>query len=54
MSRTILLRGGRILDPSQQLDEVGDVLLSGGVVAAVGRIGEVRRDGNELETIDCA
>ena len=50
----ILLRGGRILDPSQQLDEVGDVLLSGGVVEAVGRLGEVRRDGNELETIDCA
>jgi dihydroorotase len=50
----LLLRGGRILDPSQQLDEVGDVLLSGGVVEAVGRLGEVRRDGNELETIDCA
>ncbi len=58
MNRTgapmILLRGGRILDPSQQLDETGDVLLSGGVVEAVGRLGEVRRDGNELETIDCA
>jgi dihydroorotase len=50
---TILLRGGRILDPSQNLDEVGDVLLSGGVVEAVGQLGEVRRDGNELETIDC-
>ncbi|HEX7941656.1 MAG TPA: amidohydrolase family protein, partial [Gemmatimonadaceae bacterium] len=50
----LLLRGGRILDPSQQLDETGDVLLSGGVVEAVGRLGEIRRDGNELETIDCA
>ena len=50
----LLLRGGRILDPSQQLDEPGDVLLSGGVVEAVGRLGEVRRDGNELETIDCS
>jgi dihydroorotase len=50
----LLLRGGRILDPSQQLDETGDVLLSGGVVEAVGRLGEVRRDGDELETIDCA
>ncbi|HEX7942902.1 MAG TPA: dihydroorotase [Gemmatimonadaceae bacterium] len=49
----ILLRGGRILDPSQTLDEVGDVLLAGGVVEAVGQLGEVRRDGNELETIDC-
>jgi len=50
----LLLRGGRILDPSQQLDETGDVLLSNGFVEAVGRLGEVRRDGNELETIDCA
>jgi dihydroorotase len=50
----LLLRGGRILDPSQNLDEVGDVLLSDGVVEAIGRLGEVRRDGAELETIDCA
>ena len=50
----LLLRGGRILDPSQNLDETGDVLLSDGVVEAVGRLGEVRRDGDELETIDCA
>ena len=49
----LLLRGGRILDPSQNLDETGDLLLSGGTVEAVGRVGEVRRDGDELETIDC-
>jgi len=50
----LLLRGGRILDPSSNVDEVGDVLLSNGVVEAIGRIGEVRRDGDELHTIDCA
>ena len=33
----LLLRGGRILDPSQQLDEIGDVLLVDGVVEAIGR-----------------
>src|SRR4051812_18364459 len=49
----LLLRGGRVLDPSQQLDETGDVLLANGVVVDVGHIGEVRRDGHELETIDC-
>ena len=49
----VLLRGGRLLDPSQNLDETGDVLLAGGVVEAIGRVGEVRRDGDELETIDC-
>jgi dihydroorotase len=51
--RMLLLRGGRLLDPSQHLDETGDLLLAGGVVEAVGRVGEVRRDGDELETIDC-
>ncbi|MEO6527470.1 MAG: dihydroorotase [Gemmatimonadaceae bacterium] len=50
----VVLRGGRIVDPSQGMDEVGDVLLANGVIEALGRIGEVRRDGEELETIDCA
>jgi dihydroorotase len=52
--RALLLRGGRILDPSQNLDETGDVLHSGGVVEGIGRLGDVRRDGEELETIDCS
>ena len=52
--RMLLLRGGRLLDPSQNLDDTGDLLLADGVVEAVGRVGEVRRDGAELETIDCA
>ncbi|MDB4916816.1 MAG: dihydroorotase, partial [Gemmatimonadetes bacterium] len=49
-----LLRGGRLVDPSQQLDEIGDVLISNGVIEACGHVGEVRRDGNALETIDCS
>jgi len=32
----ILVRGGRILDPSVDRDEPGDVLMEGGVIAAVG------------------
>lgn len=35
-TRDVLLRGGRVLDPAQHLDEVGDVLLRGGLVEAVG------------------
>ena len=35
--RPILLRGGRVVDPSQRLDEVLDVLLVGGEVARIGR-----------------
>jgi len=52
-SPAILLRGGRLVDPSQKLDEVGDLLVVNGLVEAVGRIGDVRRDGDALETIDC-
>ena len=49
----VLLRGGRIIDPSQRMDEVGDVLITDGRIEAIGRVGEVRRDGGSLETIDC-
>ena len=54
MTRAILLKGGRLVDPSQKLDEIGDVLVSDGVLEAIGRIGDVRRDGDSLETIDCS
>lgn len=36
MSERLLLKGGRVVDPAQGLDAVGDVLLEGGVVAEVG------------------
>ncbi len=37
MSRAILLRGGRVIDPSRGTDAVADVYLTGGRVEAVGR-----------------
>lgn len=49
----LLLRGGRLVDPSQQLNEIGDLLVVNGKVEGVGRLGEIRRD-SEMETIDCA
>ncbi len=50
----ILLRGGRVLDPSQNLDAVGDVLVVDGAIEHAGAtLGEVRREPGELETIDC-
>ena len=51
MTRPILLRGGRVLDPSSGIDvERGDVLLTGGVVEHAGaRIG----DPDDAEVIDC-
>ena len=36
MTRPVLLRGGRLIDPSQKLDAVGDLLLVDGKVAAIG------------------
>ena len=48
----LLLRGGRLLDPSQGLDEIGDLFIVNGVVEGSGRLGEIRRDG-ELRTVEC-
>ncbi len=36
MSRDLLLRGGRILDPASGRDAIGDLLIVDGVIAAVG------------------
>ena len=36
MSQDLLLRGGRIVDPSQGMDTIGDVLLRDGRVEACG------------------
>ena len=49
----LLLRGARLVDPSQGLNEIGDVLVVDGKVEGIGRLGDVRRDG-DLETVDCA
>lgn len=51
MSGSILLRGGRVVDPSQELDQVADVRIHDGVIAEIG----VRlADGaGNAEVIDC-
>jgi dihydroorotase len=50
---SLLLRGGRVIDPSQGFDDVGDVLIEGEEIAHAGApLGDVRRDGG-LEIIDC-
>jgi len=48
--RAMLLRGGRLLDPSQRLDETGDLLCAGGTVA---RFGGTIEDPADAEVIDC-
>jgi dihydroorotase len=37
--RTILIRGGRVIDPSQGIDRVTDVWLGRGRVSAIGEEG---------------
>ena len=49
---SLLLRGGRIVDPSQGVNEVGDVFIVNGVIEGSGRLGEIRRDG-AIDTVDC-
>ena len=52
MSKSILLRGGRILDPSQRIDTVGDVFVEKGTIASVGdRVDAGSRD--DVDVIDC-
>ncbi|HEY6828102.1 MAG TPA: dihydroorotase [Gemmatimonadaceae bacterium] len=54
MSKSILLRGGRVVDPSQNMDRVADVLLNGDSIEAIGeRIAESAHAREDLETIDC-
>ena len=52
MTRALLLRGGRIVDPSQQMDAVGDVYIADGKIESLGSRVEVgARD--DVETLDC-
>jgi dihydroorotase len=37
MSKSLLIRGGRVIDPSQEIDEKIDVLIADGKIAAIGR-----------------
>jgi dihydroorotase len=54
MSRSILLRGGRVIDPSQSLDETADVLIVDDTVEAIGaRLASDASNRDGLETIDC-
>jgi dihydroorotase len=50
---TLLIRGGRVIDPSQGIDRVDDVLVRDGHVVAVGRTG-AQPVGRVDETIDAA
>jgi len=48
-NRTILLKGGRVIDPASGLDKTADVLIEQGRVKAIGRLGSARAD----RVVDC-
>ncbi|HKG92732.1 MAG TPA: dihydroorotase [Gemmatimonadaceae bacterium] len=54
--KRLLLRGGRVLDPSQALDlERGDVLVAGGKIEHAGEaLGRLEDGADDVEVIDCA
>ena len=37
MSGVLILKGGRVMDPASQRDEVLDVLIAGGIIQKIGR-----------------
>lgn len=37
MSQSLLIRGGRVVDPTQEIDEVTDIAVADGKIAAIGR-----------------
>ena len=49
--RPVLLRGGRLLDPSQNLDRAGDLLLRDGTVE---HCGDAASPGDDVHVVDCA
>ncbi len=50
-TRPIVLRGGRILDPSRNVDESGDIyIVDGRIESSSGKIGK----NDDAETIDCS
>lgn len=49
MDDVLWIRGGRVIDPSQGLDRVGDVLVRGGVVEAVGEVGRRPRGARVID-----
>ncbi|HEY9227699.1 MAG TPA: dihydroorotase [Gemmatimonadaceae bacterium] len=54
MTDVLLLRGGRVIDPTQSLDDVADVLISDGKIEAIGpRVANDAAGRPGVETIDC-
>ncbi|HVZ77423.1 MAG TPA: dihydroorotase [Gemmatimonadaceae bacterium] len=51
---TMLLRGGRVVDPSQDLDDVADVVIQDGRIAGVGARLGIEPGADGVDVIDCS
>jgi len=55
LSQVIVLRGGRVLDPSQGLDEIADVVIEAGRIGSVGRdAGAAYQAGGDVRIVDAS
>ncbi|MDQ3998502.1 MAG: dihydroorotase [Gemmatimonadota bacterium] len=54
MADLLVLRGGRVIDPSQNVDETADVAILEAKIDRVGRVGEIGESGRTVEELDCA
>jgi len=52
VSTRILIKGGRIIDPAQNRDKVGDLLISKGLIQEIAPI--ISATGNEMQVIDAS
>src|SRR4051812_21315564 len=48
----VLLKGGRVIDPAQNIDATLDVLVDNGVIAAIGT--DLAREAPLAEAVDCS
>src|SRR3569833_2580633 len=54
MTKSLLLTGGRVVDPSTRMDAVTDVLIVDDKIEAIGaRLRDEMKNRDGLETIDC-
>lgn len=55
MSKSILLTGGRVVDPSSRVDSVTDLLIVDGKIESIGpRLANETKNRDDVETIDCS
>ncbi|MCE5315029.1 MAG: dihydroorotase [Armatimonadota bacterium] len=50
----LLLKGGRVIDPSQSIDQIADLLIENGLVSKIGKVSEKGLDSAQGSVLDVA